>query len=402
MNVLNKMKETLEELLKKIPTLNKNTSANGNNNHKKTFIYILTILFIILTIFYIIPDMLVMLLNSILGNSILLLIFIYLSLYKDYRVAISFIIIWIIIYRFVEIIRNQSCSNNNSQQSMAEGFQLINTTPWSDEQTQQYILLQHSIHPNMIFDAKTIQKVTSPEELAFYLKNRTWKWSPEVEELYKSNLNHNPYISTFDEDGLQYAKSIYSQGQIIQILSQQSKEGQFLLNGIILKNNDQSTKDPLEASSIFNKPEYPIIRCGASDNNPNAPLIPQEILPGNFNGQVNNTGCKTLGSDSTALYEDVKRTYNPITDFSLLPQKIPGFKFQGEPCNPCLALNMDYSCKFEIDIKENPNKNALNSTHNKAFPEIGISNVWSYIWNNIQAPQSNSTKYHLTGTGTIQ
>ena len=52
-------------------------------------------------------------------------------------------------------------------------------------------------------------------------------------------------------------------------------------------------------------------------------------------------------------------------DYNELPKLIPGFKFTGAPCDPCVALNNSYTCPFQLDISG-------------SLP--GVSSVWQYLW----------------------
>ena len=56
-------------------------------------------------------------------------------------------------------------------------------------------------------------------------------------------------------------------------------------------------------------------------------------------------------------------------DYNDLENKIPGFKFIKEPCNPCQALNVNpsYNCPFSLKTKNNTTGR--------------ISDVWKYLWN---------------------
>ena len=39
-----------------------------------------------------------------------------------------------------------------------------------------------------------------------------------------------------------------------------------------------------------------------------------------------------------------------VIDNKDLPNEVTGFKFTNSPCNPCVALNQDYSCPFSLDV----------------------------------------------------
>jgi len=359
---------------------------------KELFILLIIILGIILIIVYVLPDTLTLLLDTVLGNAILLLILIYLAIYKDYRITIIFIIGWVIISRFMQLIKKQSpptpiipipsipikdgftSTNTNSPTSISAYNQ------WTDAQIKQFTDLQHTINPSTIFDIDQLQKTTSTEELDYYFANNNWEWSPEVEELYKQNLKYNTYISNLPEDGLRQAKRIYSQGQILQILSQQSKEGQFLINGVIIQDSSSNNLPTRKGIGQFSFQsgeqirERPVIRCGINPTDPDGALIPQKIMPMS-NG--NYTSDPTINNISSSSQQQI------ITDYSTLETEVPGFQFIDGPCNPCVALNNppDYSCKFQLDIKNTNTSNTNTNYKNPfAFSESGVSSIWSYLW----------------------
>ena len=172
-----------------------------NQDNKTILIGLLSILIILWIILYLIPNLLTSLFNTILGNLILLLILILVSS-QDIKYGIVLTIIFIILYRFSHF---------------KEGFS------WTEESGQQFIELQNSINPKLIFDIKEIQKQASQEEVNYFLKNGEWSWSKEIEDLYKNALDKNPYIRLYPDDAVKEAKTKYNQSIISEILSSQTK-----------------------------------------------------------------------------------------------------------------------------------------------------------------------------------
>lgn len=170
-----------------------------NEDNKTMLIGLLSILIILWIILYIIPEFLISLFNTILGNLILLLSLILVSS-QDIKFGIALAIILVILYRFSHL---------------KEGF------TWSEESGKQFIELQNSINPHVVFDIKEIKKQASQEEVDYFLKNARWPWSKGVEDLYKELLDKNTYVRLNPEDAVNDVKTRYNQSIITQILSDQ-------------------------------------------------------------------------------------------------------------------------------------------------------------------------------------
>jgi hypothetical protein len=95
---------------------------------------------------------------------------------------------------------------------LKEGF------TWSDSSKDEFVRLQHTINPNIIFDTEEIQKQASQKDLNYYLSNGIWYWSDKVKNMYKKASEHNPYIRTSPEDSMNYAQKIYNENAILQVL----------------------------------------------------------------------------------------------------------------------------------------------------------------------------------------
>jgi hypothetical protein len=232
--------------------------------------------------------------------------------------------------------------------TVSENFQL------SDQSTQNFIKLQHTINPNAIFDIKMLKNQVNQQELDYFNNNGIWPWSPDVIELYKKSVEKNPYIRTYSEDAVLNTRKIYNQAAILKILSYQTKEGEMLLTGVKV---------------------------------PNAQPNPYEDLPNGFgdfgynSGLIENHSDDVIKCNSNSNYSELERIKymgkggifgeqnKKITnvDYNDLEEIIPGFTFVKGACNPCGPLNAksDYSCPFELRLKED---------------DI-ISSVWKKLWN---------------------
>ena len=325
-----KLQKIFKETIKEIKILNLKNIFKLIN--KETLLSTLIILIILFGVIYIIPDILETLFNTILGNLILLLIIIILIITKKYKFGIFLLLIIIILYRF------------NYYKNKKEGF------TWSQDSINQFIKVQNTINPKIIFDTNEIQKQASQDEVNYFLKTGMWPWSQEVQQLYKKAILTNPYVRTDPEDALNTTRKIYNQTIILEMLSSQTKEGQFLLKGVSIDSSNNNIElngwgnYGYKSGLQENQQNENIIRCGidASGNN-----SLQQIQ---YNSS-NNT-----------------QTITPI-DYNNLTSLIPGFSFKNSSCNPCVALNStpDYTCPFNLDISGNINQ--------------GTSTIWQYLWN---------------------
>lgn len=207
-----------------------------NDENKTKIIGLLTILIVIWLILYLIPEILVSLFDSILGN--LILIITVLLIYMNNRInGLIAVLIIVILYNFSHLLKAK------------DGFQVQIRGTFSNDDLQRnlnnddslkilqddFLKIQTTINKNTVFDMEQIKKQSTSEELEYFNKNGKWPWSQKVIELYEEAVNKNPYIRTVPEQSTNYARKIYNQAAILRILSYQTKEGQFLLNGVLVK-----------------------------------------------------------------------------------------------------------------------------------------------------------------------
>jgi hypothetical protein len=329
-----------------------NNNFNFNNllkmikTNKSTLLFFLLIIISFWLILYIIPNFFVSLFDTFLGNIILITTIILFFL-KNYKYGILVSIIILIIYRF-----------NKLSNISREGF------TWSKESSNEFIKIQSTINPNIKFDINQIQKQATQEELDYFLKNGKWPWSEKTKELYTSAINSNPFVRTLAGDQINELQTIYNESAILQIISWQTKEGQFLLNGINISENTD-TKDLPSGfgefgykSGLTERPKN-IIRCDINTNIENLENQNNKLI------QIDNYGNKIE------------------IDYNNLEKLVPGFSFTKSPCNPCNALNSPpiYDCPFKLETTTTT-----------------ISPVWEYLWSTNTTNTTNTTN----STNTIE
>ena len=309
-----------------------------NEENRTKIIGFLTILILLWLVLYFIPEVFSSLFNTFLGNLILFTISM-LTLMYDLKYGIIISIILIVIYRFSQLSKTK------------EGF------TWNKKSTQDFLQIENTINRNSIFDINMIQNnQASQEELEYFNKNGIWPWSQKTIELYREAINSNPYIRTYSGDAVNHARTIYNEAVILRIISYQTKEGQFLLDGVLIKDPSGNKMEdlpngygefPYKSGLIGNKSDD-IIKCNMNKRN------------GSTLERIRYTGKGGIYGEQTSKTTSV--------DYNDLENIIPDFKFLNGPCNPCGAINEnpDYSCPFQLKVK---NKSPF------------ISDVWQHLWN---------------------
>lgn len=321
------------------------TIANKLKNNELLIIGIMSILILMWIVLYLIPNIFVDLFNTFLGKAILILMIILVS-FKNLYQGMLLLIIFVIIYRFITL----SVYTNKVSTKVKEGF------TWNQSSTNKFLEIQKLINPEIVFNMNEIQKQAKQEEVDYFNKNGKWKWNEKVKELYKEALDNNPYVRTSPEDAINTISTIYNENAILEMLSWQTKEGQFLLNGVSVHTGKSNPYQDLPSgwgdyaykTKQITKHNN-IIKCGKNTGNQNN-LSLQEIV--------------NMGNDGI-LYNHVKKI-KPV-DYNDLEKLIPGFSFLKGPCNPCQALNdpPNYNCPFELNIRGT---------------KKGVSPVWNYLW----------------------
>jgi len=285
-------------------------------------------------VFYFIPEIFASLFHTILGKFILFLVIIVLSFYNVKYAVLLFILI-IILYRFSLL------------SSRREGFK------WTRESTNDFILVQSTINPNIVFDTNMIQKnQASQEEVDYFNKHGIWPWSDSTKDLYMKATRSNPYVRISPQAELLQAQKTYNETAILMVLSYQTKEGQFLINGVEIPSHGRNLEEELPngfgdfpySSGLKTDLRNDVIRCNMETNNLER--------------------IHYYGKDG--IYGIQNYSVEPV-DYNNLENIIPGFSFTNSPCNPCVAMKMkpEYTCPFKLKVKDNPSL---------------ISSVWQKLW----------------------
>lgn len=242
------------------------------------------------------------------------------------------IFIFIIIIVFIIIF-------NIYTKNLHDGFQNYNTRKWSPDLIKRFNIYQTTMNNNKTqFDLEQLQRQATPEETEELLRTGFWPWPDDLKNLYIEEIWSSPIIKIDPQYALNYAMRIYNKNAVTELLSWNTKEGEFLLYGGNLGVSDGMPKN------VNNT-----IKCSTDTNNNNNTVMKKKIYTGMnlWNGYMN--------SNTTIVKpEDI-------------PKEMPGFSFVNGPCNPCIALNsdQDVSCPFKLNVKGNDT----------------ISEPWKKLWN---------------------
>ena len=271
-----------------------------NDENKTKVIGLLTILLATWLVLYFIPEVFVSLFNTLLGN--LILIITVLLVYMNNRIY-GFVIglLFIILFRFSKLSNKNSMENftlniegtiSTDDDSCQEN---LPTGSFTDKSKSDFIKLQSTINRQKIFDMNVIGTQASQKELDYFNKNGRWPWSQKVIDLYKESIRHNPYIRTMPEQATNEARKIYNEAAILRLLSYQTKEGQFLLNGVLVKDPSGNKMEDLPSgfgefgyySGLLGNRSDDIIKCNLkNDTNPTLERITYTGKGGIYNEQT--------------------------------------------------------------------------------------------------------------------
>jgi hypothetical protein len=212
---------------------------------------------------------------------------------------------------------------------------------WSQQTIDDFNEYQNFSDVKVKYNMDILQKQVSEKDVKYLIKNRHWKWSDNIKKIYLDSISKNKILNVDPQASLNYAQSIYTEPAVKQTLSfsDETVEGQFLLDGV----HDQS-------GSVF--------KC--------------------IDGKMKQIDF--AGYDK--FYGNVLTTQQNIKNADI-PRKIAGFKFIKGECNPCSALNNNYSCPFSFfeerkNVKEQQEESELGDYTGSS--STGSSAIWKFLW----------------------
>lgn len=211
---------------------------------------------------------------------------------------------------------------NSYTKPVIEGF------AWTNDLQNRFTLYQNTVHPTTQFNLKMLQQQASPKEVEQLLKTGYWSWSDKTKYDYMDAIWKNKIIKIDRSVALDNAMKIYNETAIKQKLSLNTKEGQFIIYGGLIGEDQENNIKCVEYKNVSRMEKTTFTGYNL------------------WNGQKN-----------------VKKEF--ISN-DKIPDEMPGFNFVKGPCNPCSILTNppDYSCPFTLNIEGNDE----------------ISPIWKELW----------------------
>ena len=325
-----------EELMDRISDSIKHMAHPANFFMLLGFFSILISLWVIL---YALPNIFVSLFHTFLGNFILIIAVIIVGMI-NVRAGIAILILFVVLYQFY----HYAVITNTGERIVKEGFTDVkNDHPlWSDDTVKKFLKYKSENLPKSEYNMDVLQQQASEPEVRSLINTGSWNWSKFTQELFKESIASNTDIRIEPGEALKNAMKIYNNSAAKQLLSWQTKEGRFLLDGVQIKQT--------EIPNLF--PNSPTtIKCSEDKN---GRTIMQKTVH--------------TGTDYFTGYKNYEKTTVENAD---IPSEIPGFSFLSAPCNPCVALNEkpEYNCPFTF--KNERDKKDTNK----------VSAIWASLWN---------------------
>lgn len=224
----------------------------------------------------------------------------------------------LVLFVFIFWVCKNKYLNKTCCKKIAEGFS--NSGSWSDDLINRFNLYQATVNDNRNrYNLEVLQEQATPLEAETLLKTGYWPWSSETKYEYTDAMWHHQIIKVNVGQALDYAMKTYNETAAKRLLSWNTKEGKFLLYG------GKGSK-------------YDTIKCSSD--------------------------LKMIGVIKKNFTDDYIENSVPIADADI-PNQMPGFSFvNGVSCNPCIALDYDYSCPFKLNVKGDDK----------------MSSIWSRLW----------------------
>jgi hypothetical protein len=322
----------VKDIINKIKNSKQMKQMNKYVTEEKIWVFFI---YLIITwwILYLIPEIFLSLFGTLLGN--LILIIATLLAFAKSRVF-GFLIgsSFLIMYRFYYLAKTKK-----------ETFQ---ETILVDGTENQFLLLQSTLNRDTNYDISKLKQDISKQEMNYFFKNGMWPWSQETIDLYTQAINKNSYIRNHFSESIKEARSKYHEHAILKILSLQTKEGIFLVDGVSV-------------------PAYSLPSGYGSFGYKSGLIVPtDDVIKCNIDSFGKNSTLEKLHYTGKLDKYNEESTVTLPVDYHDLEKEIPGFTFVNKPCNPCKAYDFpsNYSCPFQLDLKE----------------DKGISSIWKYLW----------------------
>lgn len=245
-----------------------------------------------------------------------------------------------------------------------EGFKGIvgaGTGSWSKKTIDDFKTYNAKVHPDTQFNLQILQEQASQDEAEAYVKTGYWPWTDVTKKMYVEQVERLQMIRINPVIQLNEAMQLYNEKAAQQLLSWNTKEGDFIINGGLAA-YDPEVEDAVNDGMPFDEHQPKnIIRC-VQDKNGRSKMQKKSFYGYNYFNGYKNTKTEDV------LNEDI-------------PKEMPGFEFVKGPCNPCGPLENppEYNCPFTLNIRGKNNKGNYKGGDNN-FSGKKISPIWEQLW----------------------
>ena len=201
---------------------------------------------------------------------------------------------------------------------------------WSKDVLKKFKEYQNTTFNNSYqFNMDKLQQQASSEDAEYLMKNDKWPWSDDTQDLYLAAIGKSTIVQILPQESLDNVMQIYNENAMRQLLSWNTKEGEFLLNGVKVGSGKQKSENE---ENNFTRALHPnkTIRCNGDKG----------MIWASNNKKINNAD---------------------------LPSLISGFEFgDAGVCNPCVALEdeANYNCPFSLNMDG----------------DKSVSSIWKGFW----------------------
>ena len=306
-----------------------------NEMSKERYLHLLMGIMVVLLamwgILYVVPSVFATLFYTLLGNIILLVGVIMVGMVHPYMALVAGVAL-IMLYKFSQ--------GPFLPRRVKEGLENAKEARWSQETVDAFIKFQKISNPKLTINMDLVQSQATEEEAKTLIATGYWPWTKATKDMYIDEIVRNETIKIQPDEALAKAMKVYNENSAKMLLSWNTKEGKFLLNGTDL---GESQYDPLFAVDK----NHDFIKCIRGPNEPTSYMEKTTYL----------------GTDSLSGFFKTRTDKIANKD---LPNVIPGFGFIRGECNPCAPLNANpnYSCAFSLHTKDNNT----------------VSPVWQSLW----------------------
>jgi len=224
---------------------------------------------------------------------------------------------------------------------------------WSKKTIHDFKTYNVKVNPNTQFNLQILQEQASDAEAEEYVKTGYWNWTDDTKKMYVEQVERLQMVRINPVIQLNEAMKLYNEKAVQQLLSWNTKEGDFIINGGL------AAYDPLANDDVEHQSKN-TIKC-VQDKNGRSKMQKKS-----YNGYNYFNGYKNTKTEDV-LNEDI-------------PKEMPGFEFIKGPCNPCGPLENppEYNCPFTLNIRGKNKGNYKGGDNNYSGKKI--SPIWEQLW----------------------